>query len=178
MINRAAGAFVGIVSMLLVAGGACGGGGSELSLEDYFQQMGAIAQELDKNTSDLAQKYDEDVNAAADEEEALRLTAQFFEDGAKETRAALDKVKKLNPPSQARDEHKEFVAAGEALVALFPDVIQRARDAKSAEDIQALADDLNGPPFSDASNRSDEACFALQKIADDNNIDVDLTCGS
>lgn len=178
MLNRAAGVVVGALSLVLVAGSGCGGGGSELSLEEYFRQMGAIAQELDENQSDLAEKYDEDVNAAADEEEMLRLTAHFFEDGAEQTRAALDKVKKLNPPSEVRGEHKEFVAAGEALVALFPDVIQRARDAKSVKDIETLADELDGPPFSDAGNRSDEACFALQEIADANNIDVDLTCGS
>lgn len=178
MTNRAAGVLVGALSLLLVANSACGGGGSELSLEEYFQEMGAIAQELDEKQSDLAERYDEDVNAAADEEEVLQLTAQFFEDGAGQTRAALDKVKKLNSPSEVREAHKEFVAAGEALVALFPDVIRRARDAKSAKDIEALVDELGGPPFSDAGNRSDEACLALQEIADENNIDVDLTCGS
>lgn len=180
MITRTMGALAGVVSMALVAGAACGGGGggSALTLEEYFQQMETIAGDLDQRSNELSDRYDQDVNNAASEEEVLKLTAQFFEDGAAATRSALDRVEKLRPPSEAKDEHEEFLAAGRAIVDLFDGIIERAKAAKSADDIQALGNDLDNPPYSDASKRADDACFALQEVADQNNIDVDLTCGS
>lgn len=179
MMTRAVGALAGVVSMVLVAGAACGGGGgSTLSLEEYFKQMETIAQDLKQRSNELSDRYDQDVNNAASEEEALKLTVQFFEDGLAETRSALAKAEKLSPPSEAKAQHKEFLAAGQAIVDLFGGIIERARNAKSAEDIQALGDDLGNPPYSDASDRADAACLALQEVADQNNIDVDLDCGS
>lgn len=179
MINRMAGVLASAIALAALAGAACGGGGgSELSLEEYFKQMEAIAQDLDQRSNDLSERYDQDVNNAASEEEALKLTVQFFEDGAAETRSAVAKAEKLNPPPAVKAEHQEFLAAARGIVDLFDGIIERARQAESVEDIQALSDDLDNPPYSDASSRADEACFALQDVADKNNIDVDLTCGS
>lgn len=155
---------------------ACGGGGG-LSLEEYFTRMETISKEADQSSSDLEAQFNDDISGAKTEEDQLKIAAGYFADSADQSRAAFDKVKAVKPPKDVKKEHEEFVSAADELVKLFDEVVQRANDAKTTAGLEELAADLDKPPYSDANDRADAACFALQDIADKNNIDVDLTCG-
>ncbi len=169
--------FLALASTLAAAAACGGGGGDGLSLEEYFTRMEAISQDADQASSDLEAQFGDEISAAETEEEQLKIAAGYFEDSADQTRAAFDKVKALKPPKDVKKEHAEFVAAADELVKLFDEVVQRARDAETAADFEDLTADLDNPPYTDANDRADAACFALQDIADQNDIDIDLSCG-
>jgi hypothetical protein len=68
------------------------------------------------------------------------------------------------------------VAVNDEEMKIFDEFVQRARDLETVADFADLSAAFQEPPYTDLVDREDAACFALQHIADQNNIDVDLTC--
>jgi len=157
-----------MAAFLLLA--ACGDGGDELSLEEYFQRVldiGDAAETRADTLEEESQGLGEDLNATRDYFDGLEAIA----------REALSDLRDIDPPAEVRDAHDEFVAGVAATQAVWKDLSDRIRDLESPSEVQALLFAMSeDPAFSAAFERQGNACVQLQGIADENGIDVDLEC--
>jgi len=142
-----------------------------LTLEHYFA-------ELQRITDDAEERFDEiefpDVAADASFEESRDALADFFDASTDVSEDAIDDIRNLNPPDEAADEHDAFVDALEKLPSATGDYADRIREAEDEDEYNDIVGDED--PLETISSEIDEACVALQQIADDNSIEVDLEC--
>ena len=159
---------------LATFGAACKNGGGGLSLEEYFQELDSIQEQTDATFATQEASAGEPAADASGEE----LTA-FFRDNitgsADILRGAAADVDGIDPPDEVADAHSDLVATTNELVAVLDDM------ADSIPDTITLADLEQGTFFDNEElNAADEqflaACSALEQIASDNNITVDLNC--
>ena len=163
---------LGIGAALLAAAGACGGGGGKsLSAEEYFKKVEAIGNESTDKQNAAAPSDEEVANLAPDELkqrgiEFLNAEAVIFDD-------AMKKVEDLNPPDDIQDAHDALVEKGNALGGTFRGFANEAKDVPPEQ----IEDFFNTKVFAESTFAPfDEACSALQRIAEGKNIDVDLNC--
>ena len=162
-------ALAGIAIALLVA--ACGGGGnSELTLEQYFDQVASIMESLEERTASLDQPLEQDFNSDAEQIEAFRdsftTVIPFFQDFV----ADLDEI---DPPAEIADAQDELVAGFAGLAGGLEDLIDQLEDVESSSE---LSDLLTAPDsaFGTAIGQLTIVCLKLLSIADDNDIDADV----
>jgi len=158
---------------LAAFGVACkNGGGGGLSLEEYFQQLDKIQNDTDATFATQEASTDEPAEDASGEE-----LATFFRDsitGSLEVlRGAAADVGDLEPPDEVADAHDDFVAAINDLVAAIDDVVGSIPDTMTFAEADAIfnSDDVNA-----ADEQFTAACNAMEAIAADNDITVDLSC--
>ena len=149
---------------------ACGGGGS-LSAEEYFEKLEAIGNEAQEKEDAALPSEEEAANPAPEEQkqtgiELLNSVAEINQD-------AFDKADGLNPPDDIRQTHDDLIAAGRDLVQKFQDLAGQAEDIPP----EGIEDFFNSQVFVESTFAPlDEACFALQAMADDREIEVNLHC--
>lgn len=161
-----AGMIGALMTALLVAAAGCGGDGDTLTLEEYFQQV----DEVDNKTEEKTDALTEDLGDTEDIDK--------FKDAFNEFPNIIDDFLKdmedLNPPDAVKAEHEAVIAAGRDSLDEFDAVLDELNAAETLDDVLAAVG-------SDAFNAADEAftetCVALQTIADDNNLNVELDCG-
>jgi len=159
---------------LATFGVACKNGGGGLSLEEYFQKLDSVQEQADATFATQEASTGEPSQDASGEELAAFLRDNVTSSADVLRDAAAD-VNDLEPPDEVADAHSDLVAATNDLVAAFDDM------AGSVPDTLTLAELEQGAFFnSDELNAADEqfvaACNALEQIASDNGITVDLAC--
>ncbi len=150
---------------------ACGGGGGGLSAEEYFRKLEAIANETQQQESAAQPSEEEAANLTLDEQketgiELLNAFASITDDAAKKT-------DELNPPNDIQEEHDNLVAEAQNLAQTLSDF------AAEAEDIppEGVEEFFNSRVFVQSTFAAfDQACLALQQIADDEGVGVNLNC--
>ncbi len=153
-------------------GGGGGGGGGELSLEQYFDQVGAIVEGLEERTATLDQPLEQEFDSEAEQIEAFRdaftIVRPVFQD-------FVDDLDDLDPPAGVADAHGELVAGFANLMGGLEDLIDQLAEVESTAEFTEL---LLGPDseFGSAIGQLAVACLQLQSIADDNAIDADREC--
>ena len=151
---------VALASVLLLAFltlmGACSNDrGDELTVEEYFGRFQAAADELEQQVDALP-----DGRPPRSVDEYLGELEGF-----------LEQVKAIAPPSELDDAHQEFVSALEDFLPAMKERLGQLSEAVSAELF------INVPPeLAAAFDRFDQACVALQDIAGENHIEVQLVC--
>ncbi|MGQ9571823.1 MAG: hypothetical protein ACUVV3_01325 [Dehalococcoidia bacterium] len=163
-----------LVAAVLVAGpllGACGGEeeGGEITLDQYFQRFEAINTAAGARINTLVE---ESAGLGAD----IEITQDYFDEYGIITEEAVHDFKDLHPPAEVRDAHDEFVAALEDMLREWKRLGDRLADVESPSDLEPLLAELDEPPFDTAMERLIDVCPELQRIADENGIDVDLKC--
>jgi len=145
---------------------ACGGGEEELDLDEYFRRFEDITDAADTSMDRLVSEgVGEDIEATRD----------YFDSFDAILRQALNDVKDIHPPAEARAAHDEFVAGGAEMLASFEDFSDRLAEVESPSGLAALfAEPM--PALDAAQQRVTDACLQLQEIADENGIEVDLEC--
>ena len=166
-----------VVLALAAVAFACGGGGDgKLSLDEYFQKIDEVQENNDATFATQEAEAGEPSADATGEE-----LAQFLRESVTSSAATLRDsgaaAADIEPPDEVADAHADIVAAINDLVAAIDDM------ADSVPDTLTLAELENaGATFfnSDELNAADEqfvaACNALEEIASDNGITVDLAC--
>ncbi len=149
-----------------------GGGGAELSLEQYFDQVGSIIAGLEERAATLNQPLDQEFDSGADEIEAAR---EAFASVLPAFQEFIDDLDDLNPPDEAAGAHGDLVAGFNDLVGGLEDLIDQLVDIDSITEFSALLFDPDSS-FGSAIGQLAAACLDLQGIADSNEIDVDLDC--
>ena len=156
---------------VVLALGACGGGGERLSAEDYFKKLEAISNDTSEKESAVQPSEEETANQTPEELkqtaiEFLNSTAAILEEGAK-------KAEDLNPPDDIQDAHEAAINGFKAEARTFTDFADELQDV-APEDVE---DFFNSKVFVESTfAASRQACLALQGVADDRNIDADLRC--
>ena len=164
----------GVVVLLLVAGlaVACSDGdGGSLSLEEYFQQLDEAQNDVDQRFEDAFQL--EEPGPDTSEEDIAAFAREVVQAFATILGDAEGTFGDLEAPAEAEDAHDALVLAiGDATTAL-DSVEDDLPDALSLEELETF---FSSSDLEAATTAVDEACVALQTIADDNSIDVDLAC--
>ncbi len=166
-----------IAAMLLTFGtiaAACGDDG--LTLEEYFQRIDVLGNDLEDESDRLGEEFEEAIEGAETEDDVIEPFRDFFNRLAALFGDFVSELESIDPPSEVEDAHNEIVTAQAEGLELLEDLDERAQRAESVSDFEELSAELEGPVFTDVSDRSEQACFALEAIADDNGIDVDLEC--
>lgn len=164
-----------VVAVLLAAvTAACGsgdsGGGGELSLEQYFDQVGSITGSLEERAAALDQPLEQEFDSEVEQVQAVRdaftTVLPAFED-------FINDLDELNPPPEAAAAHDELVAGFANVVGGLEDLIDQLAEVETAAEFSALLFDP-GSGFGSAIGQVTAACLQLQSIADDNGINAGL----
>jgi hypothetical protein len=150
-----------------VAAAGCNDEGESATIEEYFQELDGVDDQFESDTNDIdnrgQQLEDEDVDGATD----------LFEELIDVIEAFVDKLRDLDPPEEAEEAHDQAVENFEEAADEFRERLDAARDANSVE---GFLESVFGTEQSDAIDAATEACLDLERIAADNDIDVDLDC--
>lgn len=163
--------FALLAAACLIAATACDGdsGGGSMTLEEYFTQLERIGNDAEARVGAI------EVPAASEDFAASRdAFVVYFDELVGASDDAIAEVRDLDPPDEAADQHDTYVSALEELPGLVDDYRNRIAGAASRDELTAIVND--SPDIIDATSRIGDACKALQDVADDNSIDVDLEC--
>jgi len=163
-----AGLLIGAVVILLLF--VLGGGDSESTLDEYFQKLDVVTQDIDKRITDLQGKYPAVFQQTKD-------TQSYLNEYVPTVKAAVDGLENISPAKETKDAHTQYVAAGRDFVKGIEAAAAKLSKVEQDSDLKAALNEVNDDKdLNSASDRFDKACRDIQKIADDNNIKVDLKC--
>jgi hypothetical protein len=145
-----------------------GGGGGGQSLEAYFQELIAVKDELGAK----ADAVEEEFPAAFLESAATR---DYLVETSAIVAEAVDALRGIDPPQEVQSAHGEFVDALAASQEAWDGLVDELGENPSPTDVADVSERL-GPQLEAASADFETACLALEAIATDNGIDVDLEC--
>lgn len=172
------GAMVPLAAIGGVIAMACGGDddGGELSLEEYFAELEALDTEFEQRTDALDAQLNQGMESVDPEDldAVVEVFSGFLDDAVETVADFVDGLDGLNPPPEVETEHEAAVDAGRTVVEEFERLTDDVADFDSVADFIAMEEE---PGFTDASDDFDQACFDLQDIADENDIDIELNCG-
>jgi hypothetical protein len=152
----------------LLAALACNGGGGP-SLDEYFADLQRAISEGDAQVDELPTP-----DLTGSFETARDDAAQYYDDYATRTEDIIHALDGIEPPDAAATPHDRFVEALRALPSATYIYADRIRDAVTEAEFQAAyADTAEGEAIV---AEVAAACDALQSLADENEITVDLRC--
>jgi hypothetical protein len=167
-----------IAALLLALGSIAAGcgGDDELTLEEYFQRLDTLGDDLDDELDRLGEEFDETFVEAESEEEVMRAFRDFLDPQPALFEEFVAELESIDPPPKVEDAHDEMVAIQAEGLEMLEDLNEHAQAAESASDVEELEAELETPAFTAISDRTERVCFELEAIADANDIDVDLEC--
>ncbi|VAW06729.1 hypothetical protein MNBD_ACTINO02-1921 [hydrothermal vent metagenome] len=181
-----------LVAVMLVAG-ACSG--STLTANEYFDQIDTLTEELDQSMVDLGATYAADLNTSIDTlrldrdlsdpaelagfmsdltDTAIAKTVVWLDGTEEPLRAFLAGMEDMSPPEDVRVAHDTMITATQNAIAVLPDTTAQVRTVSTAVDLAVV---VENSPFAEATSNLQNTCLALQTIAGDKEIDVQLNCG-
>lgn len=144
---------------------ACGGGGKPLTLDEYFQGLKAVSIELHTQEAPILSTLNDSQNV-----QELKDALAHYPDVVT---AYLKGLEDLKPPEEASQAHRDAVTAGTQ----FRDALKTAiKDTQNVTTVDDFFGAANAGQIFVASNSIPVACDALQQVADNNQITVDLGC--
>jgi hypothetical protein len=182
-----------VVVVLALVAAACSG--SALSANEYFDQVNALTEELDQAMDDLGAVYEADLNTSIDTlrlerdlsdpselaafmsdltDTAIAKTVVWLDGTEEPLRAFLAGLEDMKPPEDVQLAHNSLISAAQSAVAVLPDATAQVRTVATAVDLAAV---VENSPFAEATVELQNACLALQTVATDKEIDVQLDCG-
>jgi hypothetical protein len=169
-ILRVAGAVLAVAVLSMAV--ACGGGSGAMSLEEYFDEL----QQLDDDFSQAQDELDEEYTDRLDVDEFSDEVGDDFQSYFASTRSAaadfVEELEGLDPPGEAEEAHNNAVDQFNDCLADTENVADDIGNAESFEQISEILNESTG-----SCEDTTESCNDLQSVADDNDIDVNLSCG-
>lgn len=169
-------------ALLFAAGVAvvgCGGedGGEELTIEEYFDQLGAAYERFSQRSEAVNEEFYDRMVADPSEEIPPEEFESFFRAHLELLQEYLDELDGLSPPGEARDVHEELLDAGRELHDAQEADLQEMVDAEFPTDIgPQLTEEMQDESWTQLGERLARACTALEAIAAEHGIDADLDC--
>ena len=149
------------------------GNGASADLDDYFTEVSKIALRTDTKLEQVGSDLQ---NATfADDAEEIATTQDAFQQVGETLELAILDFADLDPPPEAEDAHAEFIEKLQAALIVQSQFLADMEDLTTSAELDALAEEYN-PDLAETDADFDEACLALQGIADGNGIDADLRC--
>jgi hypothetical protein len=156
-------------------GTGCGGdGNASPTPEEYFRQVEALADSVGQQSDALGSKWEEDIAAVSSDEDRLELTRGFYHDLFSLIGNFRDGLADIEPPKEVEEAHHDLVESADEFSSAWSEISAKVESAASEAELEEL---LTNDEFTAAGQRFEQACFELQRIADDSGIDVDLECG-
>jgi hypothetical protein len=179
MKRRALGSLL-VTALLLGAGiiaAACGEGGEEPSLKEYFQQLETISNELEERGVAVERELETAFDPEGGIDAAIDALQGLLTEGVSAFEDAFADIERLEPPSGVENIHRVFVEEARGRAELIETLADQIAEVESLSDLEEIFAQLESPEFQAADRRFRDACQVLQGIATDNGIDVDLDCG-
>ncbi len=152
-----------------------GGGGGDLTLEEYFEQLDAVLELSDIRLEGLQAEYlgkTEGAQAWID----VRAFQDFSTAVVQHFRRVVADLESIDPPPLVRGAHEEYIATQVEALRFFTAINDRAwRITKIDEYVEVLRD-TRGFDWREIEKREGEWCFSLEQIGVRNGIEVDLEC--
>ena len=149
------------------------GGETAASLEEYFSEIQAISDDANAGRAALSSEFQTARDPGASEEQSVAAAQRLFEGLTMVASEARDRLRGIDPPAAAKDAHDELALATAAIEEECQDTADRAAEVESRSDILELAVECESV---EAFSQYRVPCRALEEIADDNGIQVNLTC--
>jgi hypothetical protein len=185
-----------LIPLLFVAGllafgsvvAGCGGGGDEGngangggqaatengdgggSLDEYFQQLKALSDDATAQFDAVSEEFPGVFSDPGDTRDALAKLDSVFDD-------IFARLDDMDPPDEVKQAHNDFRDGVVIQRQAFDKIASAAADAESAPELQQAIEAIL-PDLDAASSKINGACLALQGIADDNGVVVDLQCAA
>jgi hypothetical protein len=112
---------------LTVGVAACGGGGDQLTAEEYAAELNAICADYNVKRAEIGERQ-----SVEDVVDIAQQTLDAFDD-------AIADVETLEPPNELADPAGDFIASWKDQRDLLPEIVDRAEEGDDAG-IDALAD--------------------------------------
>jgi hypothetical protein len=169
-------AMAGVILGLAAFGVACkSGGGGALTLEEYFQRFDEIQNNND-NALSTQEASVEDPSADASEKDLADLLRNILLGVERTLRNTADEADAVKEPDEVKDEHGDMVDAVNGAADALGSAADEIPDEITLAELQSPDTLFNAEAITTAFDELTTACTALQQIADDNQIDVDLEC--
>ena len=156
-------ALLASITVLVVVIGAAvgaififGGGGPDSDVKEYFEAVETLVNDIDDRNS----------------EGTVRSPSDFFIRRAVVLRETATQLGTLEPPAEAADAHAKLAAALDDAGAILENFPDQHSDVESIEEADKLVSEDEGIIAADLRARG--ACAELEKLADENEIEVDL----
>jgi hypothetical protein len=142
-------------------------------LESYFERLDEIDDDTKSEFEDFNRDLDETFAGSTGLTEQSRADlVAAFERGAEILAGVVDDLEEIEPPAAVAEAHREAIAGYNEFRQSFSVLASRVPNIVTGADlVQAITGQA------DAGQRANDACDALQRIADDNQITVTLDCG-
>jgi hypothetical protein len=161
----------GLVAVALVAV-SCGGGGTPLTADEYFQEVGTAIDQVMTEMSSASQEF-QDATSGATDVSAVGAAVTMH----RRNRTALDSERKaleqLVPPAVAASSHRDTVDALGDLVGALDDALTSMGEASDLDGIQSI---LAEAGVFEADGRLQTACIKMKGNAQEAGIEVALPC--
>ncbi len=153
---------------------ACGGGEAELTLDEYFQKLETVSDDLEQRGEALGTELEEDIDLETGELPSIETLRRLLSEGVSASQDALDETERLDPPPDVKSAHNEFVEAARGRVEFIESVVDEVVESESVSDLLEIFTQVS--LGSEQETRFEDACRALEQIAVDNGIQADLNC--
>lgn len=150
-------------------------GGEPLSMEEYFERLGAIFERARNQTDAVAKQLDQEGQAAKTLEERKAAVNRFLDGTGVLFQEAISGMEELNPPEAPSSSHEMFLDAAGELVGLTKEFQERLASVSTDEEAKSVVTEFDDNTR-EAIKRGDGACRELQATAVNNGIVVDLQC--
>jgi hypothetical protein len=143
-------------------------------LELYFTELKSIFDEADTQTEAAESKLNEQSTSAPLGEQIAAID-EFASTLQRVFQDAVDSLENMGVPTEAQEDHDEFIASVQDAAATISALQEDLPGIETAEQLQERLDQYDADATA-AVARADAACFNLQDIADEDDIDIDLEC--
>ena len=141
-------------------------------LDSYFTALEEILVTSDEEQEAIGNSL---ADVTADDPEYVTIAQEAFQESGALFEMSLLEISELDPPEEAAAAHDEYVTnLNEALV-LLSELSTELDGATTPAEVDAAVDEY-GPLISAENDQNEGLCLALQDIADENDVDVDLQC--
>ena len=155
---------------------ACGDGDGDRTLGEYFERVKAIHEVDEKRFAPVTDYFSTAFDPEAAVQDRIEALRNALDEAVAANRARADDYDRLNPPSQAEEQHNELLSSISAVADLFAGLSVRAEEVDSQSDLKEFLAEFEKREFVEAAERPGRVCVALQTVADENNVKVDLAC--
>ena len=154
--------------------GACGGG---TSLEAYLEGFEVLNQDVAEDVAASRLTFNLEYQDAENEEERLALILSNFDSILVSNEDHVAGVRRLSPTQEVQQAHDAWVEGVDETLDFLATQRDALKQITSTEEAgEFLVNLLEYPESLRLSGTVDDACFALQAVADGEGIDVDLLC--
>ena len=163
-----------IIAALALAAAGCGGGPSA-SLAEYFTDLESLNADIRSRQQQADIDYDAVLSSATYSERAREGFADYLTEQRDIARLYADRAGDLDPPEEAVQLHAASIVAYVDFAESIERVIGTVEQART---LDQLVGALGNTDAIEAAAATTATCLALQQLADDEDVAVDLECES